>query len=223
MSRIIDLKKHLPQVTKSEEMVAIMDSESEVFQEKWDTLTVVQLNGFIATADDMGLRWFERLLRITRRGTLEERRGKVHYEWNKTIIYTDRTLRELLNNLLGEDAYEIEFIYNDYEIVFEIFISKTNFNLAELFILLREIVPANEIIKFIVTMKEEIRIEETFEEYKIHHYKVGDNLYRCGTIYEQSPAMVVTENVEISGTSEVAYNRPVKTGETSAGNRADRS
>lgn len=74
-----------------------------------------------------------------------------------------------------------------------------------------------------VSLKEEVRIEETFEEYKIHHYKVGDNLYRCGTIYEQSPAMVMTENVEISGTSEVAYNRPVKTGETSAGNRTDRS
>lgn len=213
MSRTIDLKKHLPQVTKSEEMIEIMDTESKVFQEKWETLSVIQMNRFISTVDEKGIRWFERLLRIIRKGTLEDRRKKVYYEWNKKIIYTDRTLRELLDNLLGEDAYDIEFKYNDYEIIFEIYISKTDFNLAELFILLREIIPANEIIRFDLIIKELLQFESTYQDFNIQNYITGTNRHKCGTIHKRRAGVGSKTEIQVADRTNVVHNRIPKTGE----------
>lgn len=108
--RYIDIHKHLPEqeIGSYLEIQNITEAENFVFRNTWESLAKIQLNRFILTADEVGISKFENMMNIEPLGSLEDRRKLVFYIWNRRIIYTVRTVEDMLDDLIGKDKYFLD-------------------------------------------------------------------------------------------------------------------
>lgn len=149
--RDVDTNSYLPQVIGDADEVKRTNLAQDIELKKlWAMVNKQFYNRFILTADDEGLERYIKLLGQDITGTTEEKRRKVHYEWNKNIIYTDRSVRGILNDLLGEEAYDMDIEYGKYTVNFKIILNYTDVSPDYVYKELRLMVPANMWIKFTV-------------------------------------------------------------------------
>lgn len=108
--------EYLPHVLREyREMKGIMEGQQWLFTLLWSEVDRVFRNQFIETADEDGIRLFERILKIQPKGTdtLEERRFRVKAKWNQgQLPYTYPFLQQYLGTIsedfetkMDHDAY----------------------------------------------------------------------------------------------------------------------
>lgn len=217
MDRKIDLKKYLPQVAKSEEMIEIMDTESKAFQDKWEDLKSVSFNRYISTADENGIFWFERVLNIISKGSLEDRRKKVFVEWNKKVVWTHRTLEDWLDMVVGVKKYRMILEYNEYSLVLSVFVNNQNLNNMELAKSLREIIPANLLIDIRILMSERLIYQDKLKSFETKFWMT--NQIPSGRVPTQSYRGIKSRDTLRMGSSgRISDNKPYKTNEIRANN-----
>lgn len=104
MIREVGLVSYLPGFMQGyREPVATLRAEDPEFAIVWDGMDRILHNRFISTADEYGIRRFERLLHISPsdEDTLESRRSRCQSKWANQIPYTKATLALKLGQLLG--------------------------------------------------------------------------------------------------------------------------
>lgn len=160
--RDVKLNDYLPQVVgdakEIKEMNRVEDFEFGIL---WGKAEKLYFNRWILSADDDGIKRYEKLLGLKPVGDLEERRKKVFYEWNKQVKYTDRSLRKMMADLLGEDGFSMVINYSKYTVDFEVVVNK-ELNGYEIYKELREIIPANMGIHFSYGLYEDIILETRY-------------------------------------------------------------
>ena len=130
-------------IGKAREFYARVKAENPEFNLMWDEFYKTLRNTFILEADEEGIRRWEEMLGIIPMGSLEDRRLKVYIEWNSTVIWTDRTLRQFLDLFLGKGTYDLEFIYDKYALKIKVHFGSTKVRTDVLLDELRRIIPAN--------------------------------------------------------------------------------
>ena len=104
MIRIVKLLDYLPQFMQEyREMQYIMTTEDPEFQSLCDTSETVKNNQFVSTANENGIKNFEKMLGIRPDPSeaLSDRRARVLSMWIDAIPYTMRVLSRKLDALLG--------------------------------------------------------------------------------------------------------------------------
>lgn len=173
---------YLPRVIgDAKEVIAINEVNDNELASFWAYLNQIYYNRFICSADEEGLKRYERLLGIEASGDLEQRRRRVHYEWNKQLVYTDRSIRQLMTTLLGEDGFFMAIVYDKYTVRFEVRISKrAGVSPAYIKKELRAMIPANMWIDFGVYVEARLILETSFDQYMYRYVLSGER--ETGTI-----------------------------------------
>lgn len=130
-------------IGKAREFYARVKAENPEFNLMWDEFYRTLKNTLILEADEEGIKRWKEMLGIIPMGSLEDRRLKVYIEWNSTVIWTDRTLRQFLDLFLGKGTYELEFIYDKYALKIKVHFGSTKVRTDVLLEELRKIIPAN--------------------------------------------------------------------------------
>lgn len=67
-------------------------------------------NQYILSATEDGIAKYEKMINVTPldSDTLEDRRFRVFTKYNQQLPYTERSLRNLLDTLIGNDGYKLE-------------------------------------------------------------------------------------------------------------------
>lgn len=108
MIREVDLTSYLPEFMQQyTEPVTALETENPEFTVVWDAVNRILYNHFISTADEYGIRRFEKMLGIypSSEDTLENRRLRVQNRWSSKIPYTIRILAKKIAELLGGEKY----------------------------------------------------------------------------------------------------------------------
>lgn len=146
-----NLINYLPYVIREYvEYQGIMAGEQPEFERAWDSMDNLLDNQFISTAGNIGLSRWEKILKITPKGTdtLEDRRFRILTRINEELPYTISQLKNILKTLCGEGNYSIEMEEGTYQLVVKIGLAaKNNFNDAEA--LLNRVVPQNIVINLL--------------------------------------------------------------------------
>ena len=193
--RDVDTNFYLPQVIGDADEVKRTNLAQDIeLKNLWAMVNKQFYNRFILTADDEGLERYIKLLGQDITGTTEEKRRKVHYEWNKAVIYTDRSLRGLMDVLIGPEEYLMEILYSEYIVYFNVILKATTPNTEYIYRELREIIPANMFIRFTVTFMTDLIFESSFYDLQIPYYICGRHY--TGTVYEyETRAFMVDEGL----------------------------
>lgn len=130
-------------IGKATEFYERVKAENPEFKLLYFEFLRVLRDTHILEADERGIKRYEDMLGILSYGSLEERRTRAFLEWNRQTVWTDRTLREFLNGLIGRDSYKLSFMYGEYALNFRLFYSKRAISFNELLKFLKEIIPAN--------------------------------------------------------------------------------
>ena len=135
---------YFPQVLRGyREIKGIADGQQWLFNLLWDAAEEVFRNQYIETADEGGIRLFERILGIQPKGseTLEERRFRVLSRWNQAQLpYTYRSLRQYLASV--SEGYETRLDANAYALYLRLRLAGYR-QRDELLSILRRMIPAN--------------------------------------------------------------------------------
>lgn len=111
MAREIELINHLPEVYKEpEEMREIMRIETPYINALWSNTEQIYTDSFILTSGEYGLnRRFEFLgMPILAQDDIETKRFKLLARYREQAPYTRRSVRALLDSLLGEGNYILD-------------------------------------------------------------------------------------------------------------------
>lgn len=111
MIREVDLVTYLPSfMQKYQEPVAALEAENPEFAIAWDSVHSILYNHFISTADEYGIRRFEKMLGISpsNEDSLESRRWQVQMKWSSMVLYTLPKLREFLVSVLGVGGFLLD-------------------------------------------------------------------------------------------------------------------
>ena len=117
ISKKIDLLSYLPEFLREyEETKAALDAENPEFILLWEQSARAFADSFILTADEYGIRRFEKLLGICAdpKLDLEARREIVLVRWMSRLPYTYRMLLKQLYELCGEDFTVSKSFETDY-------------------------------------------------------------------------------------------------------------
>lgn len=143
-----NLIQYLPQIVRDyDAFKGITEGEQPVFEAVWDAADKVLDNQFVMVSQNLGLSRWERILKITPKGTdsLEERRFRVLTRLNEELPYTLPQLRIILETLCGEGNYSAEIQEGTYIFVIRVALTaKSNFQDVES--LFERIVPENLVI-----------------------------------------------------------------------------
>ena len=203
MLRKIDLNMYLPQVIgDAKEIRAIMDTENIEFNKVWQVMEKIHNNQFILTADEKTLSWYEKVLLITPKGDIEKRRTKVLIEWNRKVLYTDRGLREILDELISKHKYKMTINYNKYDFEFKLHFEDGDMDEYELYDLLRVIIPANLTISMEVVFYKKVNITTYYAD-NIYPFPIagdvfGDDLIDLENIIDEHKTVIKIHNTEIT-------------------------
>lgn len=113
----INLLSYLPRFLQEyDETKAALDAENPEFRLLWELSDEVLRNGFILTADEWGIKKFEKLLGIYPEPwlDLETRRDIVLIRWFSSLPYTYRMLLKQLYKLCGEEFSVSKSFETDY-------------------------------------------------------------------------------------------------------------
>lgn len=212
-TREVRTNEYLPQVIgDAKEMIAINAVNDVELERIWKILNDAYYNRFICSADSEGLRRYEDIIGIPSEGSLEERRRKVHYEWNKQTVYTDRTLRSLMNDLLGSGGYFLEIFYDQYIVDFEVRIAPGSVSPDYVKKEIRRIIPANLGIKFGVYVETALIFETSYKQAKWRYILTGER--NCGVIpWYNAKGVQFIEGVVIGIKDEVFRNEFLRASE----------
>lgn len=130
-------------IGKAREFYVRVKAENPEFMLAWHEFYECIKNTFILEAGETGIKRYEDMLGIEPEGSLEDRRLKVYMLWNASIVWTDRTLRQYLDLLLGKGAYELKFIYDKYAINIKLYHAKARIRTTTLIDELRKFIPPN--------------------------------------------------------------------------------
>lgn len=97
-------------------------------------------NIYPATADEMGVARWEKMLNITPDGTLKERKFKLKSVINNYAPYTERRIKGMIDNLIGVDKYTFDLNGYDLEVRLQL---GTKSNLKAVDELLNNTLPAH--------------------------------------------------------------------------------
>ena len=120
MAKAVDLLSYwMPILRNLKEFKEIAKAEEPELKALLEAVDKALANMFIETADDYGLKRFEKMLGLypENLSDLTTRRFNILVKWNDNTIYTDNTLEGLLTTLCGgADRYTIERDYSNYKI-----------------------------------------------------------------------------------------------------------
>ena len=141
---MVNLIERLPALMqKYDEIIKITDSQNPEFDLIWAVQEWMRRNLYITTAEEYGLRRYERLLGITplEGESYKARRNHILTRWNQKTPYTMRFLIGLLE-MLTDGNFEIIPNFDKYEM--EIQVSTLDSGIiSDLAFILRYIIPAN--------------------------------------------------------------------------------
>ena len=221
LKRNIDLARYNDYETeaKSVDWKVRCDSEDIEFDTVSYRLLKTFYDRFILSATSEGLERYEAILGIKGQGkSLNERRRRVFFLWNKQIRYTDRTMRLMLNMLFGSGGYEMTLLYNEYGFILEILLNR-NLNLDDLYHILRkDILPANLDIELRIRILDSLVFRDKTDVYTCPFYPVG-YFHQCGTIFKhQYTGSKVKTAVKLSNKTNVREQRIWNVNEPTTGN-----
>lgn len=136
--------KYLPEFLGDfNEINAIDKAENTVLNDEWERFHKIENNQWIKTADDDGLKRYERMLGISGGGnSLDVRRSALLVKCNNDFIYTYYMFKNYLNNICGEGNYDFEVNYSEYSVNINLGLSvKFLYDIVENYA--RYIIPAN--------------------------------------------------------------------------------
>lgn len=98
------LPDHVYQIDDIKASAKAIDTE---ISKLWSKVNKYYANAFIDSADEDGIKIFERELGITPDPdeSIEERRAHAKVLWNYSVPFTENFLREYLEGIYGEDGY----------------------------------------------------------------------------------------------------------------------
>lgn len=219
LERKVDLASYndYETIAKSPDWIDWTDSESLEFDFLARRILKVYADRFILQASEYGISRYEKILGIEPvEESLEERRKRVYLLWNKKIRWTHRTLLKWLDAAVGKDNYEVELLYNDYEIIFELKIQKTIFDMPWLEKELRKIIPANLLMSFRLYILDELVIKDKTNTYKTKYWIVNE--VPCGRVPQEAyRGKKFSDVVKVPNKSSVRNNRRVRVNEVKSG------
>ena len=154
----VNLIARLPTLMqKYDEIIKITDSQNPEFDLIWEIEQWMRRNLYIITAEEYGLRRYERLLGIIPMDgeSWQARRNHILVRWNQETPYTFRFLVGLLE-MLTDGNFEVIPNFDKYEMEIRVFTSDLGIK-SDLQYIWRHIIPANirQLIGIVVTFPEE--------------------------------------------------------------------
>lgn len=152
--RQVDLFNYLPKyITEYREMKEILELENMQLTELWEHIEQAYMNGFIFNTDEDGIRIFEKMVKVyPKKGdTLKDRQTRVYAKWNATLPYTWEWLQGYLKSFFAntdKNVYPLLF-NNEYRLDVRLENSQYGELEKELYPQLRELIPANLILRVI--------------------------------------------------------------------------
>ena len=140
----VNLIARLPTLMqKYDEIIKITDSQNPEFDFAWAIEEWMRRQLYIITAEEYGLRRYERLLGITpmEGESFSARRNHVLVRWNQQTPYTFRFLISLLE-VLTDGNFEVIPNFHEYEMEIRVFTLDSGI-ISDLAFILRHIIPAN--------------------------------------------------------------------------------
>ncbi|MFO1444071.1 DUF2313 domain-containing protein [Bacillus sp. Bva_UNVM-123] len=110
MAREVNILNYLPPVLQEiKELIEIANMENPILENVWQEIENTLNNQFILTANEQGAARYEQMLKLNVPGTdvLETRKFRILTRYQEQPPYTNRVLKQLLDNLLGEGQYEM--------------------------------------------------------------------------------------------------------------------
>ncbi|NLI90206.1 MAG: DUF2313 domain-containing protein [Epulopiscium sp.] len=120
---MVDILEYLPdEISELREFKAIGDTENLELISLWEELEDILDDQFIETATERGIAKREKIIGITpfADDDLESRRFRVLARENDKLPYTYKALIARLNQLCGEDGYEIDRNVGDFSLSIKI-------------------------------------------------------------------------------------------------------
>jgi len=158
MSELTNLISRLPPFMQAkDEIIKITDSQNPEFDLLWAVEDWMRRNLYIHTAEEYGLRRYERMLGITpmEGETLQARRNHILVRWNQETPYTYRFLLGLLEMLTGGD-FEVIPDFTNYAMEIRVFTPDSSI-ISDLAFIMRYIIPANIVTTSSNTMRINLR------------------------------------------------------------------
>lgn len=216
MSRMVDLNSYLPQVVGDAREIRDMNRVEDLeLNGLWYETEKLFYNRWILTADEDGLARYESLLGLKPKGDLLERRRVVWYEWNKNVIYTDRSVRRILDQLLGPDGYFFDIHYEEYTITLSVIVKRDLGDVNYVYDEIRRIIPANIWMKVAVVCMSDLILETTYDSFYYRYWMCGQHL--CGTLpWYVNRGVLVDTVLAIQTRQQTQHVRAVLADETKA-------
>ena len=138
----------MPILRNLKEFKEIAKSEEPEVKRLLEEIDTTLDNLFIETADEYGIKRFEKMMGITpsEGDTLETRRFKALLKWSDKVPYTEEVLKSLLEVLCGADGFTIKIDYSKYNVVVKLALG-TEANAKAVSELLERVTPANMVTK----------------------------------------------------------------------------
>ncbi|MGN7478940.1 putative phage tail protein [Solibacillus silvestris] len=110
MAKNVDVMSYLPPVLQDyKELKEIAAMENPILNALWQKIDDELNNQFVVTVNREGATRYENMLKLNRLAsdTLDVRRFRILAKYNNQAPYTRITLMQILDNVLGEDNYEL--------------------------------------------------------------------------------------------------------------------
>lgn len=200
ITREVKVNKHIPYdvIGKGAEFQSIALTEDIELNNLWAKLNQMMKDLYIQSASIKGLDAYIKLINEKiAKSDLEEARKMVYFFWNILNVYTDRSLRQILDSYLGANQYKLELFYNEYGIELDVYVSNKDLDLIELNSVVRQITPANltQLIK--ISFMCDLALETRTGDYLYPLYLCGEEI--CGDIpnpYYQGEKIEVNIGIE---------------------------
>lgn len=139
------LKDYLPPVLLTTcEFPLLCQGEQPEFDALAAGVTEVLDAQFVTTAPLRGVERYEKIFGLVAKDTdtLDERRARILAKMNRSLPYTIRRLRQMLESLCGTDGYQVDLYHDVYRMVVSL-LESVEGNQDAVAELLRGVVPAN--------------------------------------------------------------------------------
>lgn len=154
------LKEYIPEFIYQIRDIALSSGATDTQIKKlWEAELKRFGNAFITTADEDGIKVFEKTLEITPEPgeTLEERKTNALMMWNYSIPFTDNYLLDYLENVYGREGYT----YTKNAPKSEVLITVDSVDEAlnnRVKKVIRRMIPAHELLNFIASIMRELKL-----------------------------------------------------------------
>lgn len=177
IQREVDVGKHLPQeiIGKGKEFTCIRELENYELSNLWLRFNKVFENFYIQTADEQGIEDYKKLINSEEiKGDLEDQRKIIYPLWNKSTIWTHRTLEDWLDKYIGANKYILNIKYDEYFIYLEINYNNEELEAGSIYNQLRKIIPANLGIRIIINFSSKLTLKTSQHDILYRYLFTGE-------------------------------------------------